>query len=71
MQHIQKQLKDINLNILAPKAKVVNELQSIITQPENIGDFHLKLLLSETQNYAVNKTLVEYFIKAYYSILWD
>lgn len=29
------------------------------------------MLLSESQNYAVDKTLVEFFIKAFYTVLWD
>ena len=70
--HIQKQLNIIGLDILSPRTvKLQNDIKGIITRPENVGDLHLKLLLSETQNYAVNRTLVEYVIKAFYTILWD
>jgi len=44
---------------------------NIIAEPENQGDLHLKMLLSDSNSYSVNKTLVEYFVKAYYDILWN
>ena len=46
-------------------------IMDVIDQPQNIGDLHIKLLLSESQNYAVNKTLVEFFLKSFYTVLWD
>jgi hypothetical protein len=46
-------------------------IMDIIIQRQNIGDLHIKLLLSESQNYAVNRTLVEYFLTSYYTVLWD
>jgi len=71
IRHIEKQLNIIGLNIQSPKQSNIEDLLSIIDQPENIGDLHIKLLLSETQNYSLNKTLVQYFLKAYYRTLWD
>lgn len=43
----------------------------MIATPENQGDLHLKMLLSDPHSYSVNKTLVEYFIRAYHEILWS
>ncbi len=31
----------------------------------------MKMLLTDPHSYSVNKTLVGYFIKAYYEILWS
>lgn len=44
---------------------------NIIGKPENNGDLHIKLLLQESQNYAINSNLVEHFLKAFYTILWS
>lgn len=48
-----------------------NKILNILSQPENAGDLHLKMLLSDSSQYGINKTLVEYFIKAYFTVLWD
>eukprot|EP00347_Sterkiella_histriomuscorum_P004252 403361163 len=71
IQHIEKQLNIIGLDIINPKKKVQEQVLKIIAQPENQGDLHIKLLLQEPQNYSVNKTIIEYFIQSYYQLLWD
>jgi hypothetical protein len=47
------------------------DLLRALTQPENIGDLHIKMLMSEPKQYSVDKTLTEYFIKAYFDIIWS
>ena len=59
------------MNITNPRPSYVKDIMPILHEPENIGDLHIKLLLDEACNYSVNKTLVQYFLKAFYSILWD
>ncbi|CDW91600.1 UNKNOWN [Stylonychia lemnae] len=71
LSHIQKQLAFIGLDIQNPKVKLQSDILKVISQPENQGDLHLKLLLTQPQSYSINKTLVEYFIQSYYQILWD
>lgn len=71
IHHIEKQLSIIGLDIFSPKSFYQEDVYEVLAQYENIGDLHIKLLLSESQNYSVNKTLVEYFIQSFYSLLWD
>jgi hypothetical protein len=64
--HLEKELNIVGLNITRPKSSYVEELLLLVVEPENTGDLHIKLLLTESSNYSVNKTLVQYFIKAFY-----
>ena len=47
------------------------EILAVVAKSENIGDLHLKSLLSSPSNYAVNTTLIEFFLKAFYTVLWE
>lgn len=71
VHHIEKELNIIGLDIENPKPSYVSDIIEIIHEPDNIGDLHIKLLLDEACNYSVNKTLVQYFLRAYYTTLWD
>lgn len=62
INHIQKQLSIIGLDIFNPKKKGQEEILAIIAQPDNQGDLHLKMLLTDPQSYSVNKTLIDYFL---------
>lgn len=56
--HIEKELNIIGLNITKPKQAYIADLLTLVVEPENVGDLHIKLLLTESSNYSVNKTLV-------------
>ena len=73
ISHLQKQLGVVGLDITkSPSDSALREdLLTALTQPENIGDLHIKMLVSEPKQYSVDKTLIEYFIKAYFDILWS
>jgi hypothetical protein len=57
---LQKQLGILGLDIRKkPNNKnLEDDLLIALTQPENNGDLHIKLLLSESQQYSIDKALV-------------
>lgn len=71
VQHLQKQLGVIGLDLESPREQYKSELRKVLAQPENVGDLHFKELLTESITYAVNKTLVECFVHAFYELLWQ
>lgn len=42
-----------------------------IMKPENIGCLHLKSILKNPENYDMRPDLARYFLKAFYTILWN
>lgn len=56
--HLEKELNIVGLNITQPKSSYMDDLLDLVIEPENTGDLHIKLLLTESSNYSVNKTLV-------------
>ena len=47
------------------------DLLAALVQPENIGDLHLKMMVSDSKLYPVDKNIVEYLIQAVYESIWD
>lgn len=43
--HIEKELNIIGLNITNPRKQYIKDIMEIISEPENVGDLHIKLLL--------------------------
>lgn len=70
VDNIKEQANDNDVNILQPPARLVDTLLSKITQPENIGSIHLKMMMKSPNDYKISKTLVQNAIKAFYSLLW-
>jgi hypothetical protein len=44
-----------------------------LTKPENVGDSHLKKLLTNPEFYFMKEDahIVKHFLRAFYKILWD
>ncbi len=61
IQNLQKQLGvlgRLDIRKRPNNKELEDDLLNALTQPENNGDLHLKLLLSESQQYSIDKTLV-------------
>ena len=48
-----------------------DDILNALVLPDNIGDLHLRMLISEPESYNVDKKIVTYVIQAFYEILWD
>ena len=42
-----------------------------LVAPNNIGDIHLKLMMTQPGSYLIDSKLVQNFVKVFYSLLWD
>lgn len=71
IDHLEKELAISDLDIYAPDESIQNELLDALTEPENIGDTHLRLLMGKPEMYSINSTILKYFIRAFYNTLWD
>lgn len=71
IDHAQKELALSELDIYSPDESIQDELLDALTEPENIGDTHIRLLVGKPEMYSINSTLVKYFIRSYYKTLWD
>jgi len=71
VDHIEKELAVEDIEILSPQESLQEDILEVIDEPSNIGDLHLRLLIEYPDLYSVNSEVVNYFIKAFYKILWD
>ena len=47
--HIWKQMNVVGQDISNPRDYLREDLLKLVAQPENVGDLHLKLLITESQ----------------------
>jgi len=71
VQHIQQQLQIEGLNIADPAASIRDDVFKLLSEPENVGDLHLKLLLRNPDWYHLDPHLTGHAIRAFYRVLWD
>lgn len=71
ISHIEKELAIENLDIYAPRESIKQDLLRVLAEPENVGDSHLRLMLQYPDLYSINPKVVQNFIKAYYTLLWN
>jgi len=71
LNHMQKELGIQGLDIINPRPSLIPALIEKVSQPTNIGDSHLKLMLEQPELYSIVPTTVEYFVKSFYKVLWD
>jgi len=71
INHLQKELSVEGLNLNNPRAQIQQETLEALTEPENNGDIHLRMLLKHPDLYAINANLVKMAIKSFFKLLWD
>lgn len=68
---IEKELLIEGLNIVRPRANLIDPLLNVIASYKNLGDAHLRLLLKYPELYGIRKELVEDFIRVFFKTLWN
>lgn len=71
VNHLQKQLSVEGLNLNNPRTQIQAETLEALTQPENNGDIHIRMLLKYPDMYAINGDLVKMAVRAFYKQLWN
>jgi len=71
LDHLEAQLGLESIDIRNPRPQDKADALEALTQPENVGDTHIKLLLKYPDMYSIDPDLVKNFLKAYYSLLWN
>jgi hypothetical protein len=71
LNHLQQELQLEGLDLHAPRAQDQAEILKALTKSENVGDLHIKLLLRYPDMYEIQVDLVEKFLVAYYTTLWN
>lgn len=71
IDHVQKELAIEDLDIYNPDDSYKEQLLDALTEPENIGDTHLRLMVGNPELYSIDPTVVQYFIRGFYNTLWD
>ena len=61
----------VGIDIQSPRPKDQKCLLDKIGEPQHNGDFTIKLMLQQPSKFALSKSLVVKFLKAYYKVLWD
>jgi len=61
----------VGLDLRNPRPQDQAEILDALTEPENVGDLHIQLLLRYPNMYEIDVELVKLFIRAYYTVLWD
>lgn len=69
--HLEAQLPAENLDLNAPQDQLKQAgLLDVITQVENQGDSHMRLMLKQPEWFQLNEYLVPLVLKSFYSQLW-
>lgn len=67
--HIERQLSVQGLDIKHPRDTLIADLLEIISDPNNIGDSHIRMMLEYPELYSIRPKAIELFIKSYYKIM--
>jgi len=60
-----------NVEISDPPEGIKAMLLEAVTQPDNVGCKHLKMMLSSPAEYQTRKEIVEIGIRSYYQVMWN
>ena len=71
INHIEKELQIEGLNIINPRENIKNDLFNLITESENIGDLHIRLMLKYPEKYGIRKDLITMFLNSFYKLYWN
>ena len=71
VSHMERELSIEGLNIENPQPRYQDQIRSVMTEPDNVGDLHLRMMLRYPDMYAIRPEVVQYFLTAFYNILWE
>lgn len=71
INHIEKELQIEGLNIINPRENIKNDLFNLITESENIGDLHIRLMLKYPEKYGIRKDLIIMFLNGFCELYWN
>lgn len=71
IQHLEAELPLENLDLSAPPDHAMASLLQKLTEVENHGDSHIRLLLKKPEWFQVSEYLVPMAVKAFYHLLWQ
>jgi len=71
VSHMEKQLAVEGLDLTAPAEQMRKNVLSILSDPSNVGDSHIRLMLKNPKWYFVGDHLTPMVLKAFYSVMWD
>eukprot|EP00386_Alphamonas_edax_P004565 GDKI01014416.1.p1 GENE.GDKI01014416.1~~GDKI01014416.1.p1 ORF type:complete len:379 (+),score=59.04 GDKI01014416.1:193-1329(+) len=70
--HIEKQLDITGLDITDPADSIKDQILTVMNEPQNIGDTHLKLILQHPDWYHVaDNEVAKMLLKSFFTVLWD
>mmetsp|Transcript_9372 Transcript_9372/g.18006 ORF Transcript_9372/g.18006 Transcript_9372/m.18006 type:complete len:358 (-) Transcript_9372:904-1977(-) len=69
--HLEKQLSISGLDIQNPRSEYKDSLLTALEQSENEGDVHIHLMLKSPDLYAIRAQTIKYFLRVFYSTLWN
>eukprot|EP00397_Hematodinium_sp_SG-2012_P040464 GEMP01044345.1.p1 GENE.GEMP01044345.1~~GEMP01044345.1.p1 ORF type:complete len:351 (+),score=80.69 GEMP01044345.1:117-1169(+) len=70
IRHLEQQVQFENLDLTAPPERLKESLLAHLTDAENQGDSHIRLLLKHPEWYHVDPQLVPMVVRAFYNLLW-
>jgi len=71
IQHLEAEMPLENLDLTSPPDHAKASLLQKLTEVENHGDSHIRLLLKKPDWFQLNKYLVPMSVKAFYNLLWQ
>jgi hypothetical protein len=71
IQHLEAELPLENLDLSAPPDHAEASLLQKLTEVENHGDSHMRLLLKKPEWFQLNEYLVPMAVKSFYHLLWQ
>jgi len=71
IEHLEAEMPLENLDLTSPPDHAKASLLQKLTEVENHGDSHIRLLLKQPDWFQLNKYLVPMAVKAFYNLLWQ
>jgi hypothetical protein len=71
ISHLEAEMPLENLDLSAPPDHAKTTLLQKLTEVENHGDSHIRLLLKKPEWFQLNEYLVPMAVKAFYNLLWQ
>ena len=71
VSHLQRELSIEGLDIENPQPRYEDQIRAGLIEPDNVGDIHLRMMLRYPDMYAIRPEVVQYFITAFYNVLWE
>jgi len=70
LSHMQRELSIEGIDLENPQTRYEDQIRGVFTEPDNVGDMHLRMMLRYPDMYAIRPEVIQYFITAYYNTLW-